>query len=34
VQFGLMTDAGMVRDPERIVARFPGEVKRLQEAIA
>jgi hypothetical protein len=34
VQFGLMTDAGLVRDPERIVARFPDEVKKLQEAIA
>jgi hypothetical protein len=34
VQFGLMTDAGMVRDPERIVARFPGEIEKLQEAIA
>lgn len=34
VQFGLMTDAGMVRDPERIVARFPGEIEKLQEAVA
>ena len=34
VQFGLMTDRRMVRDPERIVARFPGEIEKLQEAIA
>jgi WS/DGAT/MGAT family acyltransferase len=34
VQFGLMTDAGTVRDPERIVARFPGEIERLEEAVA
>jgi hypothetical protein len=34
VQFGLMSDARMVRDPERVVARFPGEIEKLQEAIA
>ena len=34
VQFGLMTDAGTVRDPERIVGRFAGEIERLQEALA
>jgi WS/DGAT/MGAT family acyltransferase len=34
VQFGLMSDAGRVRDPERIVARFAGEIERLEEAIA
>jgi WS/DGAT/MGAT family acyltransferase len=34
VQFGLMTDAGTVRDPERIVARFPGEIETLEEAVA
>ncbi len=34
VQFGLMTDADLVRDPERIVARFPGEIEKLQEAAA
>lgn len=34
VQFGLMTDSGLVRDPERIVARFSAEIGRLQEAIA
>jgi WS/DGAT/MGAT family acyltransferase len=34
VQFGLMSDAGMVRDPERVVARFPGEIEKLQEAVA
>ena len=34
VQFGLMTDAGVVRDPARIVARFPGEIEKLQEALA
>ena len=34
VQFGLMTDVAMVRDPERIAARFPGEIEKLQEAVA
>jgi WS/DGAT/MGAT family acyltransferase len=34
VQFGLITDAGLVRDPEQIVARFPGEIEKLQEAVA
>ena len=34
VQFGLMTDAGLVRDPERIVDRFSGEIGRLQESVA
>ena len=34
VQFGLITDAGTVRDPERIAARFPGEIQKLQEALA
>jgi WS/DGAT/MGAT family acyltransferase len=34
VQFGLMTDAGRVPDPERIVAHFPVEIARLQEAVA
>ncbi len=34
VQFGLMTDAGLVRDPERIVVRFAAEMERLQEAVA
>jgi WS/DGAT/MGAT family acyltransferase len=34
VQFGLMTDAGLVRDPERIVDRFAVELGRLQEAVA
>ena len=34
VQFGLMTDASTVRDPERIVARFSGEIDKLQEALA
>lgn len=34
VQFGLMTDAGLVRDPEHIVVRFTAEIGRLQEAIA
>jgi hypothetical protein len=29
-----MTDAGSVRDPARIVARFTAESGRLQEAIA
>jgi WS/DGAT/MGAT family acyltransferase len=33
VQFGLMTDARRVRDPERIVARFPKEIEKLEEAI-
>ncbi len=33
VQFGLMTDAGRVPDPERIVAQFPVEIARLQEAV-
>jgi len=32
VQFGLMTDAGMVPDPERIVEAFPGEFRKLQNA--
>ncbi|NML17123.1 wax ester/triacylglycerol synthase family O-acyltransferase [Azohydromonas caseinilytica] len=34
VQFGLMADAGTVRDPERIAAYFAGEIGRLQEAAA
>lgn len=32
VQFGLITDAGMVGDPERIVARFPDEFRKLKRA--
>jgi hypothetical protein len=32
VQFGLLTDAGMVPDPERIVASFPAEFRRLQKS--
>jgi len=32
VQFGLMTDAGLVPDPERIVARFGDEVRKLRKA--
>ena len=32
VQFGLMTDAGMVPDPERIVARFHDEIRALRKA--
>lgn len=34
VQFGLMTDAGLVRDPQRIVTRIAAEIARLQEAVA
>lgn len=34
VQFGLMTDARRVREPERIVARFPREIEKLEQAIA
>ena len=34
VQFGLMTDAAMVRDPERIAARFSTEIDKLEEAVA
>jgi diacylglycerol O-acyltransferase / wax synthase len=34
VQFGLMSDARRVREPERIVARFPHEIERLEQAIA
>jgi WS/DGAT/MGAT family acyltransferase len=32
VQFGLITDAGMVPDPERIVERFPVEFAKLKQA--
>ena len=32
VQFGLMTDAGMVPDPERIVSRFRDEIRKLRKA--
>jgi WS/DGAT/MGAT family acyltransferase len=32
VQFGLITDAGMVPDPERIVERFPVEFRKLKQA--
>ena len=32
VQFGLITDAGMVPDPERIVERFPVEFGKLKQA--
>ena len=34
VQFGLMTDVRRVREPERIVARFPREIEKLEQAIA
>jgi hypothetical protein len=30
VQFGLITDVGLVPDPERIVERFPAEFHRLE----
>ena len=29
IQFGLITDAGLVADPDRIVARFQGEFEKL-----
>lgn len=32
VQFGLITDAGLVPDPERIVERFPAEFRKLKQA--
>ena len=32
VQFGLITDAGMVPDPARIVERFPMEFVKLKQA--
>jgi hypothetical protein len=32
VQFGLITDAGMVPDPARIVERFPAEFDKLKRA--
>jgi hypothetical protein len=33
VQFGLITDAGRVPDPERVVAGFAAELERLVLAV-